>query len=374
MNKKISSHIRSVALIIIACSGIQHSFAMQTDTPAIPPYTPERQIQRPQGFPTPASKITPITNFNRKIIENLANGDDQTFIRNFPLYFHGLPHNLKISDKRFYQALFLSLTQLFSIKPYADDFYNWYVPIKTNNGELFILKFAVIDSQFDAPQTPIKFVLEESNEPLPILEVRIDIATDPSPKIFWVKPQVLQEIVPVYLQKNCFAIPHYNEKNPLRVILSALEGLNNNSEESKAAMACLIDFHLQTFYSSIPENLHIKSEKFYQALFTYTMMFIRYGTIDQETRIFQGRSDNIIDLPSKIVVIEFKYKGSAKKALKQIDDKKYCLPFVDAGKPIWKIGLNITKRGFPDSKLEQFEAPQESLLQYRPTRFPCYSA
>ena len=44
-------------------------------------------------------------------------------------------------------------------------------------------------------------------------------------------------------------------------------------------------------------------------------------------------------MPDTIYVFEFKQKGTAKKALEQIDDKGYAIPYKTDGRKIVKIGV-----------------------------------
>lgn len=54
-----------------------------------------------------------------------------------------------------------------------------------------------------------------------------------------------------------------------------------------------------------------------------------------------GRIDMVISLPEYVYVFEFKRNSSAKKALQQINDNRYLLPFKANGRTLVKIGANF---------------------------------
>jgi hypothetical protein len=60
-----------------------------------------------------------------------------------------------------------------------------------------------------------------------------------------------------------------------------------------------------------------------------------------EVRIAQGRIDTLIETKNYVYCFEFKLKGTAQKALKQIDTKDYLLPWSGSGKTLFKIGVSF---------------------------------
>lgn len=97
---------------------------------------------------------------------------------------------------------------------------------------------------------------------------------------------------------------------------------------------------LQILFANIKYDLHLKYEKYYQIIFylTFTLMGLY---IDAEIQTHDGRIDVVIQLKERIYLLEFKLDASAKKALKQINDKKYYQKYALAGKPITLIGANF---------------------------------
>lgn len=64
--------------------------------------------------------------------------------------------------------------------------------------------------------------------------------------------------------------------------------------------------------------------------------------VDVERATSDGRIDMILDGPKAIYIIEFKLDQSPEVALQQIEDKQYDLPYRALGKPIVKVGVNIS--------------------------------
>lgn len=65
---------------------------------------------------------------------------------------------------------------------------------------------------------------------------------------------------------------------------------------------------------------------------------------DVERRISRGRMDMVLDDPKAVYILEFKYDSTPEKALAQIDEKEYALPFENTmnPKPVVKVGVNIS--------------------------------
>lgn len=66
--------------------------------------------------------------------------------------------------------------------------------------------------------------------------------------------------------------------------------------------------------------------------------------VDVERRTSHGRMDMVLDGPKAIYILEFKYDSTPEKALAQIDEKDYALPFENTmnPKPVVKVGVNIS--------------------------------
>ena len=56
----------------------------------------------------------------------------------------------------------------------------------------------------------------------------------------------------------------------------------------------------------------------------------------------KGRADIIVESDNDIYIFEFILDGSAKEALKQIEEQQYALPYLNDGRTVHKIGVNIS--------------------------------
>ena len=56
----------------------------------------------------------------------------------------------------------------------------------------------------------------------------------------------------------------------------------------------------------------------------------------------KGRADVIIETENDVFIFEFKLDGSAKEALKQIEEKQYAVPYLSDRRTVHKIGVNIS--------------------------------
>ncbi|MDY4919910.1 MAG: AAA family ATPase [Phascolarctobacterium sp.] len=101
------------------------------------------------------------------------------------------------------------------------------------------------------------------------------------------------------------------------------------------------------FLASIPYEAN-KDEraKDFETHFQYTFYIIcrllSCYTILIEKQNSKGRADIIIESDNDIYIFEFKLDGSAKEALKQIEDKQYALPYLNDSRVVHKIGVNIS--------------------------------
>lgn len=104
---------------------------------------------------------------------------------------------------------------------------------------------------------------------------------------------------------------------------------------------------LTSFLASIPYTARRKeNETEKERYFTYTLYLIFriascYITYVEKEQSY-GRLDCCIETPKYVYIFEFKLDGSAVAALKQIEDMGYANEFLASGKPIYKIGVNIS--------------------------------
>jgi hypothetical protein len=63
-----------------------------------------------------------------------------------------------------------------------------------------------------------------------------------------------------------------------------------------------------------------------------------------EAEIATGRIDTLIETPRHVYCFEFKLKGTAAAALKQIDSREYLTPWKGKGKKLYKIGVSFDQK------------------------------
>lgn len=61
--------------------------------------------------------------------------------------------------------------------------------------------------------------------------------------------------------------------------------------------------------------------------------------LEAEVRSAQGRADAIVKTPRYIYVFEFKLKGTAEEAIRQIDDQGYLIPYTADEREVVKVGV-----------------------------------
>jgi hypothetical protein len=94
------------------------------------------------------------------------------------------------------------------------------------------------------------------------------------------------------------------------------------------------------FMASIPYSITIAKEKYFQTIFH--IIFNIFGfQCRSEVQIATGRIDSILETPKFVYCFEFKLKGTAAEALKQIDSKEYLTPWKGKGKTLFKIGVSF---------------------------------
>lgn len=99
---------------------------------------------------------------------------------------------------------------------------------------------------------------------------------------------------------------------------------------------------LKIFFAGIPYDLSDRTERHYQAVF-YIVFTLMGQFVETEVRSARGRADAVVRTRDCIYVFEFKLNGSAREALKQIDEKGYLIPYMQDGKCLVKVGVNFSK-------------------------------
>ena len=133
-----------------------------------------------------------------------------------------------------------------------------------------------------------------------------------------------------------FLLPYYSG-------VSSKDNLFNirhfvNELRSGDADAFLV--RLRAFFAGIPYELNDKTERHYQAIF-YLVFRLLGQYIDVEERSAKGRADAVVKTKDFVYVFEFKLDGSVDDALKQIDEKRYLLPYSADKRQLMKIGVSF---------------------------------
>ena len=104
---------------------------------------------------------------------------------------------------------------------------------------------------------------------------------------------------------------------------------------------------LQSFFADTPYEViagqkpERDTELHYQnVLFIVFRLIGLYAKVEYHTS--NGRIDLVVQTDRYIYIMEFKLNGSAEDALRQIDEKRYALPFANDGRKVFKIGVNFS--------------------------------
>ena len=65
--------------------------------------------------------------------------------------------------------------------------------------------------------------------------------------------------------------------------------------------------------------------------------------ISAEEQTSDGRMDIALKVPDAIYILELKYGRTAEEATDQIIAKDYAMRFASDKRPVWAVGLNISK-------------------------------
>ena len=115
------------------------------------------------------------------------------------------------------------------------------------------------------------------------------------------------------------------------------------SKELRAGDVDAFLTRLRAFFAGIPYDLNDQTERHYQVVF-YLVFTLLGQFIESEVKSAIGRADAVVKTETAIYVFEFKLKGTAAAALKQIDDQGYLLPYVADGRTLVKVGVQFDKK------------------------------
>ena len=114
------------------------------------------------------------------------------------------------------------------------------------------------------------------------------------------------------------------------------------SQELRAGDVDAFMERLRAFFADIPYELNDRTEQHYQIIF-YLVFKLLGQYVEAEVRSARGRADAVVKTTDYIYVFEFKLDGSVDKALQQIDDKGYLIPYTVDGRQLVKVGADFNK-------------------------------
>lgn len=114
-------------------------------------------------------------------------------------------------------------------------------------------------------------------------------------------------------------------------------------EELRSGQVDAFMTRLRAFFADIPYELNDKSERHYQVIF-YLIIKLMGQFTQAEIHSARGRADVMVKTDRYLYVFEFKFDGSAKKALEQIDARDYLIPYTVDGRELIKVGANFSKK------------------------------
>lgn len=97
---------------------------------------------------------------------------------------------------------------------------------------------------------------------------------------------------------------------------------------------------LNTLFAEIPHTLHIAKEAYYHSIIYLILRNINLK-VEPEVMTSHGRLDLVVFLDSSIYLFEFKLHGTAEEALNQIKSKKYHHRYLQSGKRITLVGVQL---------------------------------
>ena len=100
---------------------------------------------------------------------------------------------------------------------------------------------------------------------------------------------------------------------------------------------------LYSLYAQIPAVWHIKDEAEAKRYFLLFCAMLGANPAPEFASI-RGYADAVIETPSAVYVFEFKYRRSAKAAIKQIRDRDYAAKWAGGKRPVTLIGINFNPK------------------------------
>jgi Predicted AAA-ATPase/PD-(D/E)XK nuclease superfamily len=130
----------------------------------------------------------------------------------------------------------------------------------------------------------------------------------------------------------------HNQNEPVRVLATEMRAALTIANFDK------VERIFNTVFKSIPYEIWQKeNEHYYHAIIHLTFRLLGIY-VESQVQTSDGRIDAIVQLKDYVYAFEFKLGGSATKALSQIKERGYLLPYQNQGKKCIGIGLNFSKK------------------------------
>lgn len=137
-----------------------------------------------------------------------------------------------------------------------------------------------------------------------------------------------------------FLLPYYTSlrrEQPNYFVSKCVQALKRGDAETFMQ-------NMRTLFADYPYDLIKNTESHYQNVVYLTLKLMSVYLVDGEYRTSNGRIDLLIKTDRYIYVMEFKYDGSAREAIDQIESKEYYLPFEADDREIIKVGVNFSSQ------------------------------
>jgi hypothetical protein len=143
-----------------------------------------------------------------------------------------------------------------------------------------------------------------------------------------VKYGFLNELLPVYMPGKDVLTEFYAANFVRDLLANNVDGFMNR---------------LRAFFAGIPYDLNNKTEKHFQTVF-FILLKLMGQFVRVEERSATGRTDAVVITKDTVFVFEFKMTetSTAEKALQQIDDKGYMIPYTAGDKKLVKVGVEFS--------------------------------
>ena len=167
-------------------------------------------------------------------------------------------------------------------------------------------------------------------------------------------PEVDESGMPVSEPTFILAPPNFEVREALkRGYLSQVMGLREQPfnalvEEAKRHVAAgdwrnFILESLFRLYASVPPDWQIRDEAEAKRYFQLFALMCGANPLPEYPSFF-GYADAVIETPSEVCVFEFKYRKSAKAAIRQIRERGYADKWIGGERPVTLVGVNFNPK------------------------------